>query len=79
STSVVVTNGETVALGGLIKETTTKTITKVPFLGDIPILGYLFRKQNDSIVRKNLLIFVTASIITPSGEIVETVQQPFSN
>ena len=76
STSVVINNGDTVALGGLVKESTSKTTTKIPLLGDIPILGYLFRKQNDSIVRKNLLIFVTATIISPSGEMIETVQQP---
>ena len=76
STSVVINNGETVALGGLVRESTTKTTTKVPLLGDIPILGHLFRKQNDSIVRTNLLIFVTATIVSPSGEIIETVQQP---
>jgi len=75
STSVVINNGETVALGGLVKESTTTTLTKVPLLGDIPILGNLFRKKNDSIVRTNLLIFVTASIISPSGERIETVQQ----
>ena len=76
STSVVINNGDTVALGGLVKETATKTMTKVPILGDIPIIGNLFRKKNDSIVRTNLLIFVTATIISPSGEMIETVSQP---
>jgi general secretion pathway protein D len=71
---VVINNGDTVVLGGLIKESTTKTMTKIPILGDIPILGYLFRKKRDSIVRKNLLIFVTANIISPSGEKIEIVQ-----
>jgi trichohyalin len=74
STSVVINNGETVALGGLVKETTTKTVTKVPFIGDIPFLGALFRKKSDSVVRKNLLIFVTATIVSPDGERIETVQ-----
>ena len=74
STTVVINNGDTVVLGGLVKETATKTLTKVPILGDIPILGYLFRKKSDSIVRKNLLIFVTANIISPSGEKIEIVQ-----
>ncbi len=76
STSVVINNGDTVALGGLINESTIKKATKVPLLGDIPILGHLFRKQTDSVERRNLLIFVTASIISPSGEKIETVQQP---
>jgi general secretion pathway protein D len=68
TTSVVVNSGDTVVLGGFIKESRTKTRTKVPILGDIPILGALFRKDSDSIERKNLLIFVTAKILSPSGE-----------
>jgi len=68
TTNIVVKNGETVMLGGLIKETSTVTETKTPFLGDLPLLGRLFRKNSDSVERKNLLIFVTASIISRSGE-----------
>lgn len=67
STSVVVSNGDTVVLGGLIRETQTKVETKVPILGDLPWLGVLFRKETDTTVRKNLLIFVTASILSSSG------------
>jgi len=63
STSVIVKNGETVVLGGLIKEINTNVKTKVPILGDIPILGGLFRKSTDAKERRNLLIFVTASIM----------------
>lgn len=68
STTVVVNSGDTVVLGGLIKESRTKTVTKVPILGDIPFLGAFFKKDADSIQRKNLLIFVTAKILSPSGE-----------
>ena len=68
STNIIVQNGDTVVLGGLIKESKTNTRTKVPFLGDLPILGALFRKDSDSVIRKNLLIFVTASILSPEGE-----------
>jgi type IV pilus assembly protein PilQ len=63
-----VQNGDTIVLGGLIKESRINTRTKVPFLGDMPILGMLFKKNSDSTTRKNLLIFVTASIISPEGE-----------
>jgi general secretion pathway protein D len=63
STSVMVKNGETVVLGGLIKEINTNVKTKVPILGDIPLVGGLFRKSTDSKERRNLLIFVTASIM----------------
>lgn len=68
NTSIVVKNGETVVLGGLIKETDTKVRTKVPLLGDLPIIGMLFRKDSDSVQRRNLLIFVTANIVGPKGE-----------
>jgi len=68
STNIVVQNGDTIVLGGLIKESRTNTRTKTPFLGDLPILGALFRKDSDSTTRKNLLIFVTASIMSIGGE-----------
>ncbi len=70
TTNIVVKNGDTIVLGGLIKETRTNTITKTPFLGDLPLLGALFRKDSDSVVRKNLLIFVTASILGQKGEML---------
>ena len=68
STSVVVSNGDTVVLGGLMKETESKVETKIPILGDLPWVGAFFRKDTDTITRKNLLIFVTASIISKRGE-----------
>ncbi len=66
-TSVVMENGQTVMLGGLMKDTTTKTVTKVPVFGSLPVIGALFRKDHDSAERSNLLIFVTAQILDPSG------------
>lgn len=71
TTNIVVKNGTTIVLGGLIKETRTTTETKVPFLGDLPLLGSLFRKDSDNVERKNLLIFVTATIVGRSGEILK--------
>ncbi|MDD5292256.1 MAG: tetratricopeptide repeat protein, partial [Candidatus Omnitrophica bacterium] len=68
STSVVVDNGDTVVLGGLIKESQTKVATKIPILGDLPWIGKMFRKDTDSITRKNLLIFVTATILSSRNE-----------
>ncbi|MBI4342894.1 MAG: hypothetical protein HY599_05970 [Candidatus Omnitrophica bacterium] len=66
-TSVVIENGETVVLGGLMKDTTSRTVTKVPVLGSLPVVGKLFRKEDDSAERSNLLIFVTANLVNPSG------------
>ncbi|MCX5692697.1 MAG: hypothetical protein NTX47_03325 [Candidatus Omnitrophica bacterium] len=73
STSVMVKNGETIVLGGLIKETSTNVKTKVPVLGDIPILGGLFKKNTDTKERRNLLIFVTASIMNMEQNKVASV------
>jgi type II secretory pathway component GspD/PulD (secretin) len=75
STTVIVNSGETVVLGGLIKESRTKTVTRVPVLGNIPLLGAFFKKNRDSIERKNLLIFVTAKVLSPSGEEIVVAQK----
>lgn len=66
-TSVVIENGETIMLGGLMKDTTTATVTKVPVLGSLPLIGKLFRKEEESAERSNLLIFLTAHVVSPSG------------
>ncbi|MBI2885257.1 MAG: hypothetical protein HYY15_03685 [Candidatus Omnitrophica bacterium] len=67
TTSVVIQDGETVVLGGLIKDSRSEQLTKVPLLGDLPLVGGLFRQTEESQTRKNLLIFVTARILAPRG------------
>jgi type IV pilus assembly protein PilQ len=62
-TSVIVRNGETIVIGGLISDTQSEAIFKVPILGDIPILGYLFKKKSMTRTRMELLIFVTPRIL----------------
>lgn len=68
STNVSVWDGQTVALGGLMREDVQKVEDKVPFLGDIPIMGRLFRSSVDQHLKRNLVIFVTARLINPAGE-----------
>jgi len=63
-TTVTIPDRSTVIISGLIREDTVKITTKVPFLGDIPFLGALFRSTSDSKKRTNLLIFVTPRIVT---------------
>ena len=75
-TSVVVENGETVMLGGLMKDTTTKTTVRVPFFGSLPVVGKLFRKEEETAERSNLLIFVTAHLVDPSGGAQVARQDP---
>jgi general secretion pathway protein D len=68
TTSVSVFDGSTVMLGGLIREDVQKVEDKVPFFGDIPILGRLFRSSVDQHLKRNLVIFVSARLINPAGE-----------
>ena len=68
STSVSVYDGSTVVLGGLVREDIQKVNDKVPVLGDVPLVGRLFRSKVDQNIKRNLIIFVTAKLIDPSGQ-----------
>ncbi len=67
TTSVSIWDGQTVGLGGLIREDVQKTQDKVPILGDIPLAGRLFRSNVDQTIKRNLLIFVTARLMDAEG------------
>jgi general secretion pathway protein D len=67
STSVSVYDGSTVVLGGLVREDIQKINDKVPVLGDVPLVGRLFRSKVDQNIKRNLIIFVTARLVDPSG------------
>ncbi len=68
STSVSVYDGSTVVLGGLVREDIQKVNDKVPILGDVPLVGRLFRSKIDQNIKRNLIIFVTARLIDPAGQ-----------
>ncbi len=68
STSVSVYDGSTVVLGGLVREDIQKVNDKVPVIGDLPLIGRLFRSKIDQNIKRNLIIFVTARLIDPSGQ-----------
>src|SRR3954471_5502347 len=61
--NVLIKSGDTLAIGGLLQDEVTKARTKVPVLGDLPVLGYLFQEKLNSRVKRNLLVFVTPTII----------------
>jgi len=63
-TSVMVENGATVILGGLIDEDVQESVQKVPLLGDIPIIGHLFKSTSNSVRKRNLMVFLRPTIIT---------------
>ncbi|HSG60821.1 MAG TPA: type II secretion system secretin GspD [Pseudomonadales bacterium] len=63
NTSVMAQDGETIVLGGLVKDDVQESVQKVPLLGDIPLLGRLFRSNNTKITKTNLLVFIRPTII----------------
>jgi type IV pilus assembly protein PilQ len=63
TTQVLVNNGDTVVLGGIYEQVTRDEVDKVPFLGDLPVIGYFFRHTLESDERRELLIFVTPKIL----------------
>lgn len=67
NTSLVIWDGQTVVMGGLIREEVVTFHDKVPILGDIPLLGWFFRTNGEYSRKKNLLIFVTARLVDPAG------------
>lgn len=67
TTSAIVWDGQTVVLGGLITESVIKIKDKIPVLGDLPLVGRLFRSESSSSEKRNLIIFVTPTIIDPAG------------
>jgi general secretion pathway protein D len=78
TTSCIVWDGQTVVLGGLIISEISKNKDKVPILGDLPLLGKLFRSESNVNNKKNLVIFVTPTIIDPAGNMAHADEdQPF--
>src|SRR5438105_6985218 len=75
TTSVQVADGQTVVLGGLMREDVQKVEDKTPLLGDIPFVGRLFRSNIDQHVKRNLIIFVTARKVTPLGQPAEEQEE----
>ena len=74
-TSVVVHDGETLVIGGLVQEQKSKSRTGVPFLGDIPLLGYLFSHTTDSLNKTELIILITPHVIKNEDEGKELTRQ----
>ena len=75
TTSVSVWDGQTVVLGGLIREDVQKTEDRTPIIGDIPLVGRLFRTNVDQHIKRNLIIFVTARLVNPGGQLVNPAEE----
>jgi len=67
TTKVTIWDGATLVMGGLTREDAKKLRDKVPVLGNLPVVGRLFRSEGESTQKRNLLIFVTANLVNPGG------------
>ncbi len=75
TTTVVVKDRETMVIGGLIRDNVTSSESKVPFLGDIPLLGWLFKNKTTSVDKVNLLIFITPYIIKSEDDAADITRR----
>ncbi len=75
TTSVSVWDGQTVVLGGLMREDVQKTEDRTPIIGDIPVVGRLFRTNTEQHIKRNLVIFVTARLVNPAGQPINSTEE----
>jgi general secretion pathway protein D len=75
STTVVVKDRETMVIGGLIRDNVTSATMKVPLLGDIPLLGWLFKYKTTKVEKTNLMIFITPYVIKNEAEAAELTRK----
>jgi general secretion pathway protein D len=75
TTEVVVEDGSTVVIAGLIRDDKTGSIGKIPILGDIPLLGWLFKNRSQTKTKTNLLIFITPHIVTSAEDLRKITEE----
>jgi general secretion pathway protein D len=75
TTSVSVWDGQTVVLGGLMREDVQRVEDRTPIIGDIPLVGRLFRTNSDQHIKRNLVIFVTARLVNPAGQPINPTEE----
>lgn len=73
--AVLVKSGETVVVGGLLDKKVSNVINKIPLLGDIPIIGNLFRQKKEKIEKRNLILFIKPTIIRESDDYLSTTSE----
>lgn len=77
TTTVLADDGQTIALGGLISDDVQKTVRKVPLLGDIPLLGVLFRSTSETHVKPNLMVFIKPTILESNERLVDMTRDKY--
>ena len=76
-TTVLADDGETIVLGGLIRDDLSETVRKVPILGDIPLLGVLFRSTSKSHNKQNLMVFLRPTILPDNQRLVDMTRSNY--
>ena len=79
SATVQAKNGKVIVIGGLIRDDILKIDTQVPVLGDIPVLGNLFKSQRDQVVKTNLMVFLRPKILDENQEVSEYTQNKYDH
>ena len=74
-TEISMQQGKTIVIGGLIRDDKVTVVEKVPLLGDLPLLGQLFRMNRDRIQKTNLLLFITPYVLTSQAELAQITRQ----
>lgn len=77
-TTILVDDGEVIILGGLIRDKETTAVSKVPFLGSIPVLGMLFRSKTYSTEKQNLLVFLRPTVLTTKADISKVSERKYN-
>jgi general secretion pathway protein D len=77
-TMVLANNGEVLVLGGLIRDQITKSVSKVPLLGDIPLIGWLFRSSTDVHTKRNLMVFLKPTIVSSESKARELTRTKYN-
>ena len=75
ATKVLLRSSQTAVLGGLVTDNTSETTTQLPLLGDIPLLGWLFKNRSAQKQRTSLIVFVTPQIIRSAEEVEDNLQR----
>ncbi len=78
TTHVILKGGQTVIISGILRKEDSDIVRKIPLLGDIPLLGELFKSREKTVTQKELLVFITPTIVE-NTEGVESMSQPFQN
>ncbi len=79
TTNIMVRDGCTVIIGGLIREQLTTTTTQVPVLGNLPLVGFAFRQTKETIERREVLVLITPRIVYEPGTCQEGSKRPASS